>query len=89
MRSKQPKTKPAAKPTAPRLPSKKPEPVSNIRIPAWVDEEPDKTESYHLIAERSDAWDQAVELTRSEYLSLKDRLAEMRGYAVPAEAAHA
>jgi hypothetical protein len=30
-----------------------------------------------------------VELTRSEYLSLKDRLAEMRGYAVPAEAAHA
>ena len=86
---KKPKTKLAAKPTEPRLLSKTLQPVTDVRIPAWVDEEPEKTESYYLIAERSDAWDQSVELTRSEYLLLKDRLAELRGYKVPPKAAHA
>lgn len=77
---KQPnKTKPAAKPPRP--------------LPDWVTETRDELSYVLLIThDRSDGVDGSMEgldLTRDEYIALKRHLAEMRGYKVPAEAAHA
>jgi hypothetical protein len=44
---------------------------------------------YRLIVDGHSRWLQEVELTRDEFIALKQHLATMRGYTVPQEATHA
>jgi hypothetical protein len=63
------------------------------KIPYWVNETRSEL-SYVLVLtdERSDAVNDSldiIDLTRAEFITLKRHLAELRGYFVPEEVAHA
>ena len=46
----------------------------------WVSETPDQCFGYWLVMEDNSDWIQDIELTRAEFIALKQRLAELRGY---------
>jgi hypothetical protein len=51
-----------------------------ITKPEWLSTPGDIT--YHLMADGSMGWEQDIDLTRDEYVALKEELADMRGIAV-------
>lgn len=62
---------------------------NEIEIPAWVNDTP-PDHSYSLtMFQNSDSSIQDIELTREEYIALKEHLAAMRGYVKPDETAAA
>jgi len=71
-------TKPAAKP-----------PADAQKPPDWLDSGTDGYELSWWPCQNSCPQLQGIELTRAEFIALKQHLAKLRGYAVPQEAAHA
>jgi hypothetical protein len=70
------------------LKSARPE-TSEPALPEWLDTGIDGYELSWWPSQSSCPQLQGIELTRSEFIALKHYLAELRGYTVPAEAAHA
>lgn len=57
--------------------------MPNEELPDWVTETPNLDHSYQLqMMENNDCSIQEVDLTSEEYISLKQHLAQMRGYDV-------
>jgi hypothetical protein len=79
---KKPKTKPAAIAEVPTST----EPAPKGETPDWVGYEP--LADFRLIAWDSDEKAVEILLTSYEFSVLKERLAKMRGYAIPPEAWH-
>ena len=66
-------------------PERQAEPESNgPELPEWLEETPEYT--YQMDAWNSNTTVQEIELTRDEYIALKQHLAKMRGISVPEEA---
>jgi hypothetical protein len=60
-------------------------PTDPNALPDWVTETPEPWTTYQL-AMWQDAIDiQGIDLSREEFIALKQRLAELRGYSVPKE----
>jgi hypothetical protein len=52
----------------------------NADTPGWVTETPMQTFGYWLSMEEESLSGEVIELTRAEYIELKQHLAKMRGY---------
>jgi hypothetical protein len=83
-----PKIKPAAKPKPDVVHQEHVEPAETFcKLPEWVDYNP--LADFRLTAWESDESTVDAVLTSEEYVILRDHLARLRGFTVPAEAAHA
>jgi len=82
---KQPKTKPAAKPKT----EAEIEPAQQSRKPDWLTA-PVPEAMYQLSFRTEDCdVELLIDLSRSEFIQLKQHVAVLRGFGSPAEAAHA
>jgi hypothetical protein len=62
--------------------------MAEIEIPDWVNETPERIETYDLTMWVDGGGIQSVEMSRDEYIALKQHLAAMRGYITPDLAAY-